>query len=70
LLLIYFEANNKSQSGKWIPLDKDTGNHINVNSEHTKEIALNTYYNYVTNVCVSALITVILAAILVSSFQE
>jgi hypothetical protein len=22
---IYFNANNKSQSGKWIPLDKDTG---------------------------------------------
>ncbi|MFL6321989.1 MAG: hypothetical protein ACJ72Q_16140 [Nitrososphaeraceae archaeon] len=22
---IYFDANNKSQSGKWIPLDKDTG---------------------------------------------
>ena len=23
--LIYFDSNNKSQSGKWIPLDKDTG---------------------------------------------
>jgi hypothetical protein len=22
---IYFDANSKSQSGKWIPLDKDTG---------------------------------------------
>jgi hypothetical protein len=22
---IYFDANNKSQSGKWIPIDKDTG---------------------------------------------
>jgi hypothetical protein len=22
---IYFDANNKSQSGKWIPLSKDTG---------------------------------------------
>ena len=22
---IYFDANNKSQSGKWIPLDKQTG---------------------------------------------
>jgi hypothetical protein len=22
---IYFDANNKNQSGKWIPLDKDTG---------------------------------------------
>jgi len=22
---IYFDANNKTQSGKWIPLDKDTG---------------------------------------------
>jgi hypothetical protein len=22
---IYFDSNNKSQSGKWIPLDKDTG---------------------------------------------
>jgi hypothetical protein len=22
---IYFDANNKSQSGKWIPLDKETG---------------------------------------------
>jgi hypothetical protein len=22
---IYFDANNKSQSGKWVPLDKDTG---------------------------------------------
>lgn len=22
---IYFDANTKSQSGKWIPLDKDTG---------------------------------------------
>ena len=22
---IYFEANNKTQSGKWIPIDKDTG---------------------------------------------
>jgi hypothetical protein len=22
---IYFDAKNKSQSGKWIPLDKDTG---------------------------------------------
>jgi hypothetical protein len=22
---IYFDANNKSQSGKFIPLDKDTG---------------------------------------------
>jgi len=22
---IYFDPNNKSQSGKWIPLDKDTG---------------------------------------------
>ena len=22
---IYFDANNKSQSGKWIPLNKDTG---------------------------------------------
>ena len=22
---IYFDANNKSRSGKWIPLDKDTG---------------------------------------------
>jgi hypothetical protein len=22
---IYYDANNKSQSGKWIPLDKDTG---------------------------------------------
>ena len=22
---IYFDTNNKSQSGKWIPLDKDTG---------------------------------------------
>jgi signal recognition particle subunit SEC65 len=22
---IYFNANSKSQSGKWIPLDKDTG---------------------------------------------
>jgi transcription initiation factor TFIID subunit TAF12 len=24
---IYFDANNKSQSGKYIPLDKDTGPH-------------------------------------------
>ena len=22
---IYFDANSKSQSGKWIPIDKDTG---------------------------------------------
>jgi hypothetical protein len=22
---IYFDANDKSQSGKWIPLNKDTG---------------------------------------------
>jgi hypothetical protein len=22
---IYFDANNKTQSGKWIPLDKDIG---------------------------------------------
>jgi hypothetical protein len=22
---IYFDANNKTESGKWIPLDKDTG---------------------------------------------
>jgi hypothetical protein len=22
---IYFDANNKSQSGKWIPIDKETG---------------------------------------------
>ena len=29
---IYFDANSKSQSGKYIPLDKDKGFHINVNN--------------------------------------
>jgi hypothetical protein len=30
---IYFDANNKSQSGKFIPLAKIQDNYINVNSE-------------------------------------
>jgi hypothetical protein len=25
---IYFDENNKSQSGKWIPLDKETGQQL------------------------------------------
>ncbi|MFL6320607.1 MAG: hypothetical protein ACJ72U_15400 [Nitrososphaeraceae archaeon] len=29
---IYFDANNKSQSGKYIPLDKDTGLPISANN--------------------------------------
>jgi hypothetical protein len=36
---IYFDANNKSQSGKWIPLDKDTG------LSHQYQKVLEIYWN-------------------------
>ena len=39
LMEIYFDVNNESKSGKWIPLDKDTGlQHSSSNSINSQPL--------------------------------